>query len=112
MTTQAELIDFVLDNYQGIGSGQNAAPEDAAKVAKYIPGVLADLAGRDVLYVSDGDSVPDAAVHWVAAIISQVPGLRRHFGEPQSTPTVEYSIAMLRQQKSSQPSATQRGSYF
>lgn len=112
MATENELIDFVLDNFQGIGSGQAANPEDVEKVRPYIPGALADLAARNVIYIPDGDSVPDAAIHWVAALIAHAPGLQRHFGEPQNLPTVEYCTARLLQQKPAQSFSTLKVDYF
>lgn len=112
MATENDLINFVLDNYQDIGTGQAASPEDVEKVRLYIPSTIADLSSRDVIYIADGASVPDEAIHWVAAIISQTPGLRRHFGEPQDVPTIQFCEARLRQQKGPQAYSTLQADYF
>lgn len=112
MVTEDQLIDFVLDNFRDIGTGQTATPESVAKVRPYIPGVLADLATRNVIYIPDGNSVPDEAAHWVAALIAHVPGLRQHFGETQDIPTAEYCRAQLLSQKPARSYAPARVDYF
>lgn len=112
MPTEDELIGFVLDNFQDIGTGQAASTDSVEKVRLYIASTIADLRIRDVVYIADGDSVPEEATQWVAAIISQTPGLRRHFGETKDLPTVEYSEMRLRQQKPTQTFKTLRLDYF
>lgn len=95
-TTESQLIGYVLDNFAATGSGQAANADDAAKVQPYLAGVIADLAETGTYYIADSESVPDAAVHWVAAIVAHAPGLRRHFGEPENLPSLEYCEGRLR----------------
>lgn len=111
-TTEAQLINFVLDNFRAIGTGQTATTDDVEKVRLYIPGVLDDLATTDTYYIADGDSVPDAAVHWVAALISHAPGLRSHFGEPQDIPSEAYCEARLRRLRPSRDFPILAVNYF
>lgn len=111
-TTEAQLIDFVLDNFGAIGAGQSSSSDDTAKVTPYIPLVLAELAESQIIYIADGDSVPDAAVTWVAALISHAPGLRRHFGEPADIPSAEYCRARLRAIKPAETYVVTEAQYY
>lgn len=111
-TTEDQLIGFVLDNFAATGTGQSPTTEDLEKVRPYLAGALADLSTRDVIYIPDADSVPDAAVHWVAAIIAQTPGLRRHFGDPADVPTVAFCEARLRQQAPPKTYETLQAVYY
>jgi hypothetical protein len=96
-TTEDQLIGFVLDNYGSPGGlGQSVSSEDLEKVRPYVALVLADLAESQIIYIADGDSVPDAAVMWVAALIAHAPGLRRFYGEPEGIQSAEYCRARLR----------------
>lgn len=96
-TTEDQLIGFVLDNYGSPGGlGQSVSSEDLEKVRPYVALVLADLAESQVIYIADGDTVPDAAVPWVAALIAHAPGLRRFYGEPENVASAEYCRAKLR----------------
>lgn len=111
-TTEDELIGFVLDNFTATGTGQSPSTEDLAKVRPYLAGALADLTQRDVIYISDADNVPDAAVHWVAAIIAQTPGLRRHYGAPADAPTIALCEARLRAMAPPKTYETLQADYF
>lgn len=67
--TRAELIEAVADELRLTSVGQSLAVEDSEKIDSKIDGVLADLAGRQVIYVGDADNVPDAAAEYLAVII-------------------------------------------
>lgn len=111
-TTEDELIGYVLDNFAAVGSGQTAAAEDVGKVRPYVGFVLSDLADCQIIFIPDGDSVPDAAVPWVSTLIAHAPGLRRYFGELNDIPSAEYCRTRLRSIAPTQDYPVLQATYF
>lgn len=72
--TQDDLVREVVAELFSLASGQPANAEDAARVALRIPGALAEMAGLNIIYIADGDSVPDAAFNATVTYIAEILG--------------------------------------
>jgi hypothetical protein len=57
--TQADLITKILEKLVVVPDGQAPEVEDTARVQLNLPSVLAELAAREIVYVSDPDNIPD-----------------------------------------------------
>lgn len=77
---QDDLAREVVAELFSLASGQPANTEDAARVVARIPGALAEMAGLNIIYIADGDSVPDAAFNAVVSYIAEI--LAPNFGKP------------------------------
>lgn len=63
--TRTDLIAEVLENLGVSTPGQDDAPEDSAKVDGKIDSILANLMGREIVYVADTDAIPN---EWFGAL--------------------------------------------
>lgn len=77
---QDDLAREVVAELFSLASGQPANTEDAARVVARIPGALAEMAGLNIIYIPDGNSVPDAAFNAVVSYIAEI--LAPNFGKP------------------------------
>lgn len=78
--TQDDLIREVIAELFGLATGQPASTEDAARVELRLPGAIAELNGLNIIYIADGDSVPDAAFNATVTYIAEILG--PNFGKP------------------------------
>lgn len=102
MATQAQLVSYVLWRLRARASGQTPMTEDSSDIEAVIPAKLGDLAARGVIYIADGDSVPDSALEWVGRLIEQM--VASAYGAPEDGGAIKYAEAMLRNQQPVTPS--------
>ena len=69
--TQADLVRAIAGKLNDLATGQAVEPEDAARIEELLPGVIAELAGLNIIYIADADSVPDAAFSAVSAYAAE-----------------------------------------
>lgn len=92
--TQDDLIREVVAELFSLASGQPANAEDAARVQMRIPGAIAEMAGLNIIYIADGDSVPDAAFNATVTYIAEILG--PNFGKPTDEAKKAAAEARLR----------------
>ena len=90
-TTEAQLVSRILGILRARGSGQTGNAEDITTITALIPDALAAL--KSVVYIADGDSVPDGSVFWVASFISQMAS--DEFGLPMDPAKMDLAKARL-----------------
>lgn len=77
--TQADLVKRIAAELRALGTGQNVEIEDEEQIELMLPGIIAEVAGLNIFYIADADSVPDAAfpafVAYAAAILAPSYGL-------------------------------------
>jgi hypothetical protein len=78
MADETQLINRTLEFL--IGDTDQIGERETAKVREYIPSKLADLAGRNIVQVTDSDDFPDEYLHWVAMALAS--DLGPAFGKP------------------------------
>lgn len=92
--TRIELINRAARKAMLIASGQELEAEDSEVIDEAIDGVLADLAERGVVYVSDADAVDIAVFEWVADILAQKTA--PDFGKATDFNAIEFAEQKLR----------------
>ena len=78
--TQDELAREIVAELFSLASGQPANAEDLARVVFRLPGVIAEMADLNIIYIPDADSVSDGAFNAVVTYAAQV--LAPNFGLP------------------------------
>ena len=63
--TRSDLVTEALESLGVLAAGQTPEIEDTTRVDEKIPAILADLAGREIVYVADPDNIPEA---WFSAL--------------------------------------------
>jgi hypothetical protein len=94
MASENDVINRTLGILRAIGSGQSASTEDSAKIQAHIQPKLDELAAREIIYISDSASVPDAALQWVAVLLAQ--DMADDFGVPMDAGKIQLAEARLR----------------
>lgn len=69
--TQDDLVRAIVGKLFGLATGQPVNTEDAARVVELLPSILSELSGLNIIYIADGDSVPDAAFNAVSAYAAE-----------------------------------------
>lgn len=94
---EADLVQEVAERLGVVGDGQTAEPEDAAKIRRALPGIVADLAGRDIYLFATLTEIDPAAYLHLAAIVAGA--LTDRFGVDQNDTVVLASRAQTAEQK-------------
>lgn len=68
---QDALVRAIAGKLNDLATGQPVATEDAARIVELLPGVIAELSGLNIIYISDAGSVPDAAFSAVSAYAAE-----------------------------------------
>jgi hypothetical protein len=76
--TSADLVTKILEKLFVVPEGQAPEVEDTARVELNLPSVLAELAAREIVYVTDPQNIPDAWFLSVAKICAYE--MRDEFG--------------------------------
>lgn len=63
--TRVDLVIKILEKLGVLPEGQTPAVEDTVRVDKNLPSLMAEFAGREIVYVSDLDNIPEA---WFLAL--------------------------------------------
>jgi hypothetical protein len=71
MRTRADLVTEALDVLNIVPTGQPAEVEDYEKVDDKVDGMLARLAGLEIVYVGDANQIPDEWFDDLAAILAE-----------------------------------------
>lgn len=83
--TETNLVNEIAAELFSLGTGQAPDTEDAARITLRLPGILAELSKRNVIYISDAESVPDEAfsdvVAYAAAVLAPTFNLPPREGE-------------------------------
>lgn len=83
--TETNLVNEIAAELFSLGTGQAPDTEDAARISLRLPGILAELGRRNVIYISDTASVPDEAfsdvVAYAAAVLAPTFNLPPREGE-------------------------------
>lgn len=83
--TETNLVNEIAAELFSLGTGQAPDTEDAARITLRLPGILAELGKRNVIYIADTDSVPDEAfsdvVAYAAAVLAPTFNLPPREGE-------------------------------
>lgn len=83
--TETNLVNEIAAELFSLGTGQAPDTEDAARITLRLPGILAELSKRNVIYISDTESVPDEAfsdvVAYAAAVLAPTFNLPPREGE-------------------------------
>lgn len=69
--TQDDLVRAIVGKLFGLATGQPVNTEDAARVVELLPSILSELSGLNIIYIADGDNVPDAAFNAVSAYAAE-----------------------------------------
>lgn len=69
--TRADLVTEALDVLNIVPTGQTPELEDYEKVDNKVDGMLARLAGLEVVYVGDANQIPDEWFDDLAAILAE-----------------------------------------
>ncbi len=73
-----DLVQKTLDKLGVVAAGQQPSPEETAKIADNLPTIFAELAAREIVYVTDENSIPAAWFMPIASIAAYE--LREEFG--------------------------------
>lgn len=76
--TSAELIEQVLEDLGVLGEGQTASVEQTERVSNALQPIIDDMAGQEIYYLPDVNSIPAQAFKGVCAVVSW--GCRTKFG--------------------------------
>lgn len=68
--TRSDLVLEVLDALGILPAGQTAQPEDTDRIDEKVPSLLAEFAQREIVYIADPNSIPDADFSPIAAMIA------------------------------------------
>lgn len=67
--TRADLVLEVLGNLGVLAAGQTAATEDTDRVDDKLPSLIAEFAGREIVYVPNLEQIP---LPWFTALAAMV----------------------------------------
>lgn len=108
MRTRADLVTEALDVLNIVPTGQTPEVEDYEKVDNKVDGMMARLAGLEVVYVGDADQIPDEWFDDLAAILAEACKskfgvtaddaerlTRDGLGSPPGTGTAAMSLKMM-----------------
>lgn len=87
--TRADLVVKILEKLQVVPEGQTPEAEDTTRVDRNLPSLIAELAGREIVYVGDLNAVPEEWFLSLAQIAAYE--LRNEFGV-----TGEFEITLAR----------------
>lgn len=58
--TRSELVTKILEKLGVLPEGQTPVVEDSQRVDRNLPSLIAELAGREIVYVTDLEQIPEA----------------------------------------------------
>lgn len=114
--TRSDLVTEALESLGVLAAGQTPELEDTARIDEKIDSILADLAGREIVYVADPDNIPQEWFNALADIVAYE--CRTKFGvtadfeatlERANTNAIEKLKVILRGRPTYEP---QRSHYF
>ena len=68
--TLDDLVQSACERLDGIGDGQAPIPESAARVRKAVPGILADLAAREIYGPASGTVFESGVFEHLASVVA------------------------------------------
>ena len=91
---KADLTREVLGELFTLASGQTPNADDTTWVEQRIDATLASLAALNIFYLSDADTVPDAAFNPLAAYLAEICAPK--FGRPRNEAAKAMAESQLR----------------
>jgi hypothetical protein len=91
--TRAQLGTRALQKLGIYGAGQSPEDEDAEHADSVIDAVLADLAAREVVLITDEDAIPVEYFEWVADIVADA--LAQDYYKGRNPDVVMFAERML-----------------
>jgi hypothetical protein len=91
--TRDQLVTRALQKLGVFGAGQSPEDEDTEHVDGVVDALVADLAGREVVLITDEDAIPIEYFEWVADILAD--HVAQDYGKARNPDVVMFAERML-----------------
>lgn len=91
---QSDIVREVLGELFALASGQTPNADDVTWVEQRVVSTLATLGSLNIIYLSDGESIPDAAVNPLVTYLAEVCAPK--FGRPRDRAAMQMAEDQMR----------------